>query len=238
VALSGLLLTVDLGKPMRFWHMLIESNTYRPMFKFWYPMSIGSWVLLTFGFFTLASFLGALAEDGRIPWPAFRKLRAPAAPGLVVELLGGLSGFFVASYTGVLLGVTNRPIWSDTPLLGMLFVISAASTSAALMTLLAHRSALTVPGLADLHRLENWIVTLELLVFTALVVSLGRVLSAWLNGWGLLLLIVVALGMVAPLLFAWRRSPIRSVSMSTSAILVLIAGLLLRVVIVFSSERV
>src|SRR5271154_7199102 len=113
----------------------------------------------------------------------------------------------------------------------MLFVVSAASTSAALMTLLAHRSALTVPGLADLHRLENWIVTLELLVFTALVVSLGRVLSAWLNGWGLLLLIVVALGMVAPLLFAWRRSP----SMSTSAILVLIAVLLLRVVIVFSS---
>ena len=104
VALSGLLLTVDLGKPMRFWHMLIESNTYRPMFKYWSPMSIGSWVLLTFGFFTLASFLGALAEDDRIPWPAFRKLRAPAAPGLVVELLGGISGFYVASYTGVLLG--------------------------------------------------------------------------------------------------------------------------------------
>jgi len=243
VALSGLLLTLDLGKPMRFWHMLIESNTYRPMFKFWSPMSIGSWVLLTFGFFTLASFLGALAEDDRIPWPAFRKLRAPAAPGLVVELLGGASGFFVASYTGVLLGVTNRPIWSDTPLLGMLFVVSAASTSAALMTLLAQRSlahspALTLPGLADLHRMETWVVALELLVFTAVVVSLGPVLSAWLNGWGVLLLIVVALGMVAPLFVAWRRSPIRGVSMSTSAILVLIAGFLLRVVIVFSSERV
>ena len=238
VALSGLLLTVDLGKPMRFWHMLIESNTYRPMFKFWSPMSIGSWVLLTFGLFTFASFLGALAEDGRIPWPIFSKLRAPAALGLVIELLGGISGFYVASYTGVLLGVTNRPIWSDTPLLGMLFVVSAASTSAALMTLLAHRSALTLPGLEDLHRLETWVVAFELLVFIAVVVSLGPVLSAWLNVWGVLLLIVVALGMVAPLFLAWRRSPIRDVSMSTSAILVLIAGLLLRVVIVFSSERV
>ena len=235
VALSGLLLTVDLGKPMRFWHMLIESNTYRPMFKYWSPMSIGSWVLLTFGLFTFASFVGALAEDGRIPWPALRKLRAPAAPGLVVELLGGISGFYVASYTGVLLGVTNRPIWADTPLLGMLFVVSAASTSAALMTLVAQlmqRSALTMPGLADLHRMETWVIALELLVFIAVVVSLGRVLSAWLNGWGLLLLIVVALGMVAPLGFPSRRR------MPATAILVLIAGFLLRVVIVFSSEGV
>jgi protein NrfD len=234
VALSGLLLTVDLGKPMRFWHMLIESNTFRPMFKYWSPMSIGSWVLLAFGFFTLASFLGVLAEDDRIPWPAFRKLRAPAAAGIVVELLGGISGFYVASYTGVLLAVTNRPIWSDTPLLGMLFVISAASTSAALMTLLARRSAVILPGLADLHRMETWVVAIELVVFGAVVVSLGRVLSAWMNGWGLLLLIVVALGMVAPLFLAWRRGP----RMATSAILVLIAGLLLRVVIVFSSEGV
>jgi protein NrfD len=234
VALSGLLLTVDLGKPMRFWHMLIESNTFRPMFKYWSPMSIGSWVLLSFGFFTLLSFLGALAEDTRIPWPALSKLRAPAPPGIVVELLGGISGFYVASYTGVLLAVTNRPIWSDTPLLGMLFVVSAASTSAALMTLLAHRSALILPGLADLRRMETWVVALELVVFAAVVVSLGRVLSAWLNVWGLLLLVVVALGMLAPLYLAWRKSP----SMSTSAILVLIAGLLLRVVIVFSSEGV
>jgi formate-dependent nitrite reductase membrane component NrfD len=238
VALSGLLLTVDLGKPLRFWHMLIESNTYRPMFKYWSPMSIGSWVLLTFGLFTFASFLGALAEDGRIPWPVLRKLRAPAALGLVVELLGGISGFYVASYTGVLLGVTNRPIWSDTPLLGMLFVVSAASTSAALMTLLAHRSALTLPGLTDLHRMETWVAAFELLVFIAVVVSLGPVVSAWLNGWGLLLLLVVALGMIAPVFFAWRKNLIPDFSMSTTAILVLIAGLLLRVVIVFSSERV
>ena len=238
VALSGLLLTVDLGKPMRFWHMLIESNTFRPMFKYWSPMSIGSWVLLTFGFFTMASFLGALAEDRWIPWPAFQRLRAPAAPGLAIELLGGISGFFVASYTGVLLAVTNRPIWSDTPLLGMLFVVSAASTSAALITLLAHRSALTLPGLADLHRMETWVIAIELLVLTAVIVSLGRVLSAWLNGWGVLLLLVIALGMVAPLFLSWRGNPFRGVSMSTTAILVLIGGFLLRVVIVFSSEGV
>ena len=40
---SGLLLTIDLDRPERFWHMLIQSNTGRPMFKSWSPMSVGSW---------------------------------------------------------------------------------------------------------------------------------------------------------------------------------------------------
>src|ERR1043166_3706463 len=48
---SGLLLTLDLYRPLRFWHMLIESNTYRPIFKYWSPMSVGSWALLVFGIF-------------------------------------------------------------------------------------------------------------------------------------------------------------------------------------------
>jgi hypothetical protein len=46
--------------------------------------------------------------------------------------VGAASGT-AGGYTGVVLAVTNRPIWSDTPLLGMLFVVSAASISAALM---------------------------------------------------------------------------------------------------------
>ena len=41
VGVCGLLLTIDLGRPERFWHMLIQSNTGRPMFKWWSPMSVG-----------------------------------------------------------------------------------------------------------------------------------------------------------------------------------------------------
>ena len=69
IIISGLLLTVDLYRPERFWHMLIESNTFRPMFKPWSPMSLGSWALLIFGIFSFISFLSALEEpdvcDGR-----------------------------------------------------------------------------------------------------------------------------------------------------------------------------
>ena len=101
--------------------MLIESNTYRPMFKYWSPMSIGSWALLIFGIFALVSFLGALADAKRIPWAAWRKVHPPSLLGRFIAAIGGIFGFYVAGYTGVLLAVTNRPIWSDTPLLGMLF---------------------------------------------------------------------------------------------------------------------
>ena len=120
---------LDLGRPLRFWHMLIESNTYRPMFKYWSPMSVGSWALLVFGIFVFLAFLEALVEDDRLAWPAGRKFRPPGMLGGVIAVIGGLFGFYVAGYTGVLLAVTNRPIWSDTPLLGMLFVVSAASIS-------------------------------------------------------------------------------------------------------------
>jgi formate-dependent nitrite reductase membrane component NrfD len=236
VALSGLVLSLDLGQPLRFWHMMIESNTYRPMFKSWSPMSIGSWALLTFGFFTFVSFLGALAEDGRIPWPAFRRVRTPSALGFVVTTLGGLAGFYVAGYTGVLLAVTNRPIWSDTPLLSMLFVVSAASTSAALMILLAHQSGYTMPGIEDLHRLDGSVAAIELLVLIAVVISLGPVAKAWLNAWGVLLAIATALGMILPLALALRKR--RFLQMKTAAFFILVGGLLLRLVIVFSSESV
>jgi len=238
VALSGLLLTVDLGKPLRFWHMLIESNTYRPMLKYWSPMSIGSWALMTFGVFAFLAFLAALAEDGRLPWPALRKLRVPAAPGLVITVLGGLAGFYVAGYTGVLLAVTNRPIWSDTPLLGMLFIVSAASTSAALIILLALRTGGTPRAVGDLHRMDNWVLVLEVLALIAVIVSLGPVSKAWLNAWGVLLLIAFVVGMIAPLVLSWRAGVRGGANVATSAVLVLIGGLLLRLVIVFSSESV
>jgi protein NrfD len=238
IVFGGLLLTLDLTRPLRFWHMMIESNTYRPMLKYWSPMSIGSWALLAFGFFTFLSFLGALAEDGRIAWPGFRKLRPPSALGSLIATAGGLAGFYVAGYTGVLLAVTNRPIWSDTPLLGMLFVVSAASTSAALIILLARKVGLTVPALADLRRMDDWMIALELLVLIALLLSLGPVARAWINVWGVFLLVAVIVGNILPLVLAWRARRSGELHVATAAVLILLGGFLLRFVIVFSAQSV
>jgi formate-dependent nitrite reductase membrane component NrfD len=248
VLLSGLLLTLDLTRPLRFWHMLIERNTFQPMFKAWSPMSIGSWALLFFGLFSFISFLGALAEEdrlrwpafGRLRWPALRAVRPPAAGGLIIGVLGGIAGLFIAGYTGVLLSVTNRPIWSDTPLLGMLFIVSAASTSAALLMLLAQRYGWrALPGVFALQRMDGLVLALELLVLVAVMVSLGPALRGWLNAWGLLLLFgVIILGLVAPLVLGWRHRRLAQPSIAMTATLILIGGFLLRVVVIFSSETV
>jgi protein NrfD len=238
LVLSGILLAVDLGRPLRAWHMFVQSNTYRPMFKYWSPMSIGSWALASLGLFAFLSFLAALAEDGRIRWSGLRTLRPPSPVGRIIAVLGGLLGLYVAGYTGVLLAVTNRPIWSDTPLLGLLFVVSAASTSSALMILLAYRSGRTTPAVADLHRMDDWVIALELLVLIAVIVSLGPVLRAWLDVWGILLAIVIVLGIIAPLVLSWRARRFHELNMVTPALLVLVGGFLLRIVIVFSAQSV
>src|SRR5437762_9163525 len=162
VALSGLLLIADLRVPTRFWHMLIASNTLRPMWKAYSPMSLGSWALLVFGAFTFVAFLAALTDAGRVPWRGLARFRPPGILGVIVAIVGGGFAFFVAGYTGVLLAVTNRPIWSDTPLLGLNFLASAASTSAALLILLAGgRRRAGVAGEA-LERFDAWVLVLEL----------------------------------------------------------------------------
>jgi len=239
VILSALLLTFDLGRPLRFWHMLIESNTFRPMFPFWSPMSVGAWALLIFGIFSLLSFLAALVEDDRLAWPGGRKFRPPGMLSAVFAMIGGFFGFYVAGYTGVLLAVTNRPIWSDTPLLGMLFIVSAASISAALMILLARRSRWTMPGLVALHRMDAWVIALELIVLIAVMISLGPVFRAWLSAWGLLLFFgVILVGMLLPLTLHWRRQWLGDRNVTAAAALVLVGGFILRLVIVFSAQAV
>jgi formate-dependent nitrite reductase membrane component NrfD len=239
IVISGLLLILDLHRPDRFWHMLIESNTYQVMFKAWSPMSVGSWALLIFGMFSFLSFLSALAEVDRLRWPAARGLRPPAMLGVVLSMIGGVLGFYVAGYTGVLLAVTNRPIWSDTPLLGMLFVVSAASISAALIILLARGLRLITPGFLSLHALDSWLLILEFLVLVAVMVSLGPVFRAWLSVWGLALFLgVIVLGMLVPLALYWRRQWLGGRNVTIAAALVLLGGFILRLVIVFSAEAI
>jgi formate-dependent nitrite reductase membrane component NrfD len=238
VLLCGPLLIVDLTRPERFWHMVIQSERYLPMFKWWSPMSAGSWALTLFGAFAFLSFLTALAEDGILPIPAQRVLHRGVL-GWVVLGIGATSAFFLASYTGVLLSVTNRPIWADTNLLGLLFLLSGASTAAALMILLAgRRRGVSQPALHSLYRFDDWVMLLELVALVAVVISLGAVASAWMNVWGVLLVVGVALaGILVPLLLHHRHL-LGNLSVPVASLLVLAGGFILRAVVVFSSEAI
>jgi formate-dependent nitrite reductase membrane component NrfD len=217
--------------------MLLQSETWRPMLKTYSPMSLGAWGLLIFGGFALLSFLAALGDDDRRP--RYTMLRPPSLLGDVISVLGGLAAFFLVSYTGVLLAVTNRPIWSDTTLLGAVFLVSSASTSIALLVLLGSRRVFAVASLRALTRFDTIVLVLELIALVALVVSLGSVARVWLNAWGALLVLgVVGLGIVVPLLLHARTRTPLSGTARAAAVLVLIGGLLLRVVIVLSSEAI
>src|SRR3989454_10387524 len=132
--ISGALLTLDLGRPLRFWHMLFQSENFPSlMFKSWSPISFGAWAILLFGLFSVLSALGARAEEGRLQNATLRAIGGVVRGGLakVVSGIGGLLGLFIAGYTGILLSGTNRPIWADSPWLGALFLGSGGSTGAA-----------------------------------------------------------------------------------------------------------
>src|SRR6267143_5842429 len=200
---SGLLLTADLGRPLRFWHMLFQSDNLPAIaFKPWSPISFGAWAILLFGLFSVLSALGARAEEGRLQNPVLRAVGTAVrgrALAKVIAAVGGLFGFFVAAYTGVLLSVTNRPIWADSPWLGALFVASGTSTGAAILILLAPARGATARSLDWLSAFDFKAIIVELLTLAVFLVSLGPVNRVWMSFWGLMLLIVIAVGIVMPL---------------------------------------
>jgi formate-dependent nitrite reductase membrane component NrfD len=240
--ISGFLLTVDLDRPDRFWHMMIESNTGRPMFKAWVPMSVGVWGLLFFSLFSFLGALGALSEEPRAPGlfrsASVRFLRR-RGPAVAIAVLGGFFGFFLAGYTGVLLAVTNRPIWADSTLLGLLFLVSAASTGAATLILLGIWRRAGHPASLDwLAWFDQRVIVLELLVLILFLASLGSVARVFLSWWGVLLLFgVVGIGIVGPLLLERKREA-GTPHLVRSASLALLGGFLLRVVVLMSSHEI
>jgi len=225
VVVCGVLLTVDLNRPERFWHMLAQSeHAPAPMFKPWSPMSIGAWALFLFGGFSFFSFLASL-------WPAgpiarllnWRWLRWPW------RLAGSAVGFFVAAYTGVLLTATNQPLWSQTDWLGPLFLCSAASTALATMVLLGPRHW-QGPTHERLQRAETVALCLECTVFAIFVLSLMPWISVLVAvplirralGAALIIGIVVPLCLRIGWQRLWLRRPL------WPALAVLLGGFLLR----------
>jgi formate-dependent nitrite reductase membrane component NrfD len=235
---SGVLLTLDLTKPLRFWHMLFASNTGVPLLKPWSPMSVGAWGLLLFGAHATLAAAGALAEEGRIQWRALAGF-ASGAPGMIVAALGSVFGFFLAGYTGVLLSVTNRPVWADSNLVGALFLCSAASTGAAALVLLARRRRDVHPGTTIwLSRFDRIALLAEFAVIVLFVATLGAAVHVFVGRWGVVLAVgVVGFGIVAPLLLEARGAH-DAPAVARAAALALAGGLLLRIVVIFASNQV
>ena len=118
---SPLLLISDLGRPSRFLNML-------RVFKWRSPMSIGAWTLAAFG----GAAAAALTLDfstGAAPWLT-----------LPINVAAAALGVLLATYTGVLLGVTAIPIWTrHASVLPIHFAASSLGAAASLLELTGHR---------------------------------------------------------------------------------------------------
>src|SRR5256885_12594472 len=134
-----------------------------PAFRPDSPMSLGSWALLAFGLFSFVSFLGAIAEVGwfRATSAIARVLRGGV--GLVWNAIGTVFGLFICAYTGVLLAVSNQPVWSDAGwVLGGMFLASALAGSAALLLLFAgSRRDVDADTTVRLERADRYFIILE-----------------------------------------------------------------------------
>jgi formate-dependent nitrite reductase membrane component NrfD len=165
-----ILLTVDLGVSWtRFWHMMVNVTPGDTSLNFKYlsPMSVGVWALLAFGFFAFVSFVDA--------WVAVRR-GGPFLPVMlnrVFNVLGAVVGLFIASYTGVLISVSNQPVWSDTWSLGGLFLASGLSGAAALIALFIRNRHDAAFSLGRLHQADGYFSALELVLIIVFFVTIG-----------------------------------------------------------------
>ncbi|MCW3845061.1 polysulfide reductase NrfD, partial [Micromonospora yasonensis] len=124
VTASAYFLVHDLGKPSRFHHMLRVAKPTS-------PMSMGTWILSTFG---PAAGVAAVAEAA--PWlpergllGLGRRLLPPA--GQAAGLVAAVTAPALATYTGVLLADTAVPSWHEAyPELPAIFAGSALASGA------------------------------------------------------------------------------------------------------------
>src|SRR5437762_3794651 len=232
-----ILLTLDLGKPLDFWHMLFDANTGTPVFKTWSPMSLGTWALLVFGFFSFVMFLVALGEGDYLRSRALSRVgRLPTnVLGLVFMVIGSIFGIFIAAYTGVLLAVSNQPVWSDTWTLGGLFLASGLSGAAASILLLNRRRDAAVTD-GKLMEADRYFIILELVLIALFLITLGGLVSKVLGGGWIILWLIVLIGTLVPLVAEWRPRMVRQVPPVLVPVLVLVGVLALRAVIIFSAQ--
>ena len=102
-ALGGAtLLVADLGTPKRWYNML-------RIFRATSPMSIGTYILSTFGIATGATLLDML------PLGRGRVARAAARIADVAQIPAGVAGAGLGTYTASLLAATSSPAWMATP---------------------------------------------------------------------------------------------------------------------------
>ena len=186
--------------------------------------------------FSFASFVGVLAEDGWLglkPYSALASRLRTGWTGRLFALGGSLAAFFLGSYTGVLLGASNQPIWSNTTWTGALL-----PGFVGLDRDRGHGHARSRPTsrrrervIANLERLDSWAIVLELVMLAIMTVSLGTRRGTAFAYWPGILVpaFVLPAGLIFPLVL--KKMPGTRAAVMAS-VFVLLGGYALRAAVV------
>jgi formate-dependent nitrite reductase membrane component NrfD len=146
------LLILDLHTKQRFYNML---RIFRPTS----PMSIGTYVLIGFGFWSLVALVS--------------QLFGPRWLTLAAGCLGAIAGWLMTSYTASLLAATSTPLWAAAPrLLAVRFAASAIASGAAALCLIG--LALGSPPARALAAVAIATLAVELVAAIAAQIVYGR----------------------------------------------------------------
>lgn len=215
------------------------------------PMSWGAWILLVIYPVSILLAWVMTPEDFRERWleriPFVSKLDAIIDWAMrnvrLLAILNIVAGAALGIYTGVLLGtMAARPLWNSA-ILGPLFLTSGLSTGAAFMLLYQlHDKERVLLG-----KLDMGLIVVELALIALWFIGLASggaaargALSVFFGGpytaafWTL----VIALGLLAPLVGEWIEHRHGVIPGRTTAILVLIGGFALRWILVYAGQFV
>jgi formate-dependent nitrite reductase membrane component NrfD len=239
LSLGMLALFLDLEHKLHVFRLYV---TFKPRS----PMSWGAWILLLVYPVLIAS---ALVRPPAIVLAlapglaaASRRLAGSRRALRVIGGAGMAGGVALGIYTGILLSALGaRPLWASS-LLGPLFLVSGLSSGAAF----AHMAARDREESEALARADNAFLTAELALVALYLIGLSTAGEAQADAAGLLLggpytavfwVLVVGLGILAPLLVQSLAVAHRIRHTPVAPALVLLGGLLLRIVIVYAGQE-
>lgn len=243
--LGVLLLVVDLGRPLRFWEMILKRGAgvgIAPgleapylMFNPGSAMSWGTWIL---SLFVIISLIYLVISIIAIPF-SWGEIATK-----VVGIIGLPFALLVTTYTGVLISATSNALWSNY-LLPFVFVSSAIVTGiAAIVFILAILKMLKlleedfIPGLEKLNGTMIIVLLISLALFIILGITqppmLALIASAKV---GILFwLFAIILGILIPLMFSFKKEGNTPATSFVISILILLGGFFLRYVILIAGQ--
>lgn len=235
-----MLLVIDLGAPLRFWHLMVRLYAIS-------PMSVGTWIL--FVWVSAGVILIILwGMDRFVPGAEY----SPALNGIkgALSWVGLIFSALLMAYTGVLLTASSQPLWSATVILPSLFVASAVSTGVAALILAAlvgggvSRQTIHHLGEADVIVIVIEMAVLSLFVFLqtsspvpGAVEALNLLTAGPLMSWFWVGVVLLALLLPLGLEMASRGREGLGLIV-TSSVCVIIGGLILRAVILLGGQMI